>query len=131
MKLGAAAAVDADLEPVREPRDQREAHAEAGAVGAGRDPDADIADDDDEFAVRAVDLDRQRAGRRSVAIGVHDDVRARLRDGEPDVVAQSRGESEGFGRLEDRPPDDPDLTCSRWNLDANVAALRHRASSDL
>ena len=68
-------------------------------------PDADVADDDDEFAVRAVDLDRQRAGRRSVAIGVHDDVRARLRDGEPDVVAQSRGESEGFGRLEDRPPD--------------------------
>jgi hypothetical protein len=77
-----------DLESPRESADEPEPEAEAGAVGARGEADPLVTDDHDELAVLQVGLDNERTDRCGAGIGMHDDVGARLRDGERDVVQQ-------------------------------------------
>ena len=75
-----------DLEALREAGDEPEAEPQPGAVRARGHADPLVADDDEELAVVAIGVDRERAGRGLVAVGVHHDVGAGLRDGERDVL---------------------------------------------
>jgi hypothetical protein len=54
----------------------------------GGEADPLVTDDHDELAVLQVGLDNERTDRCGAGIGMHDDVGARLRDGERDVVQQ-------------------------------------------
>ena len=78
-----SSAPGAELERLRERRDQRQAEPEAGAVRPRQHPAALVVDDDRQAVVAHPRADPERA--LAVGIGVDDDVGARLGHGELDV----------------------------------------------
>ena len=82
--LGPAAGAVVDLEALRHLRDQREAQAEAGAVGAREHPAALVRHLDDDRLRLAARAHLDRPGLVAVQVGVQHGVGDRLGDGERD-----------------------------------------------
>ena len=113
----------AELERLGERRDERQAEAEAGAVGAREHPAALVAHGDREAAVaqRGGDLHRAVA----VGVGVDDDVRARLGDGELDVGEHLVVDVEGVAEPAEGMADDGDVLCARWKGEDEIGRGHH------
>ena len=109
--LGAVVGAAAQLERLGERGDERQAEAEAGAVGAREHPAALVAHGDHEAPVAHAGGDLHRAV--ALRVGVDDDVGARLGHGELDVGQDLVLDVQRVAEAAERVADDGDVLCAR------------------